>query len=176
MRKPISNGLRFDVLSKFNFKCSYCGVDAVKSALEIDHIIPISRGGSNDFINLVTACKSCNRGKYNKILNEENLSIIKEISNENDIYFRFFNELDESQLYDLKTIEDIFKNRFPNQSINNEIRYEIHDFLEDLGVCDVVCCAENAIQYLMWESFESVLKYFLESCLNTLYEKSPIVR
>lgn len=41
--------------------CQYCGV--VGGRLECDHIIPVSRGGSNDPSNLSTACYDCNRAK-----------------------------------------------------------------------------------------------------------------
>ena len=41
--------------------CSYCG----KEATSIDHIVPISKGGSNDWTNLTAACLSCNTSKSN---------------------------------------------------------------------------------------------------------------
>ena len=47
-------------------KCAYCGEDAT----EIDHLIPISKGGNNSPENLVPACKTCNRSKNNKDLSE----------------------------------------------------------------------------------------------------------
>lgn len=41
--------------------CSYCGV-ALRpfSSFSIDHVTPLSRGGTNDLFNLVACCKSCN--------------------------------------------------------------------------------------------------------------------
>lgn len=38
--------------------------------LECDHIFPLSRGGSSDRSNLITACKKCNRQKHDKTLSE----------------------------------------------------------------------------------------------------------
>ena len=35
--------------------------------LEVDHVIPISRGGTDDISNLKTACFKCNRGKGDSI-------------------------------------------------------------------------------------------------------------
>lgn len=64
MRK--GNSIRFKVFMRDNFKCKYCGKTADEKALEVDHIIPRSRGGSNELINLVTACFECNRGKRDK--------------------------------------------------------------------------------------------------------------
>jgi HNH endonuclease len=47
--------------------CTYCGADQL---LEGDHIVPLSRGGSNAFENLTTACKRCNLAKGPKTLDE----------------------------------------------------------------------------------------------------------
>ena len=60
-RKPIPNYMRFQVFKRDRFTCQYCGRSGVE--LEADHIVPISKGGSNDIDNLITACKACNRGK-----------------------------------------------------------------------------------------------------------------
>lgn len=51
-----------------DFTCQYCG--RTNTRLECDHIIPISRGGNNDFENLITACFNCNRSKRNKTISE----------------------------------------------------------------------------------------------------------
>lgn len=55
---------RFAVLRRDNHTCRYCGDSAPNVVLEIDHIIPISRGGGDEPENLVTACKPCKNGKY----------------------------------------------------------------------------------------------------------------
>ena len=72
-RKGISNGLRWKVLQRDNFTCQYCGRHAPDVALEIDHIIPVAKGGTNDILNLVTACYECNHGKGAKYLVNEAL-------------------------------------------------------------------------------------------------------
>ena len=63
-REPIPAGLRFAVLKRDGFRCSYCGrgeTEGVK--LHIDHLVPVARGGRNELDNLVTACQDCNLGK-----------------------------------------------------------------------------------------------------------------
>jgi len=64
-RKEISSGLRFKVLSRDSFTCQYCGRSAPEVVLHVDHVIPVSKGGTNDIRNLVTACEACNLGKSN---------------------------------------------------------------------------------------------------------------
>ncbi|MCC2383483.1 hypothetical protein CN333_00015 [Bacillus thuringiensis] len=54
---------RFEVFKRDSFKCQYCGRSAPDVVLEVDHIKPKSKGGTNDLINLITSCFDCNRGK-----------------------------------------------------------------------------------------------------------------
>lgn len=49
------------LLEKFNRKCVYCGIENVP--LEIEHINPKARGGSNRVSNLTISCKECNIAK-----------------------------------------------------------------------------------------------------------------
>lgn len=54
---------RFDILERDRFTCRFCGLQAPETQLEIDHVKPKSRGGTDDYSNLVTSCRDCNRGK-----------------------------------------------------------------------------------------------------------------
>ena len=49
--------------------CRYCG-NSLEDNEEIDHITPLSRGGSNNPENLTLACRRCNRDKRDKTLIE----------------------------------------------------------------------------------------------------------
>lgn len=63
-RKQLSVSAALKVHEKHGFACVTCGT---KKQLTVDHIIPISKGGGNDFENLQTMCKSCNSRKGNRI-------------------------------------------------------------------------------------------------------------
>lgn len=69
-RQAISKKLRFEVFKRDSFTCQYCGRTAPNVILEIDHINPVSKGGKNNILNLVTSCMDCNRGKSNRELKE----------------------------------------------------------------------------------------------------------
>lgn len=56
------------LLEKWGRKCAYCG--ATNMPLEIEHIIPKSRGGSNRASNLTLACNACNQCKGNQTAEE----------------------------------------------------------------------------------------------------------
>lgn len=59
---------RTRIFHRDDFTCAYCGERGGR--LECDHVVPVSRGGSNDDANLVTACMPCNRSKRDKLLSE----------------------------------------------------------------------------------------------------------
>lgn len=56
------------LLEKWQRKCAYCGKTDVP--LEVEHIIPKSRGGSNRVSNLTIACHDCNQAKGNQTAEE----------------------------------------------------------------------------------------------------------
>jgi len=56
------------LLEKFGRKCCYCGKE--NTPLEIEHIIPKSRGGTNRIDNLCLACHECNQKKGNMTAEE----------------------------------------------------------------------------------------------------------
>ena len=56
------------LLEKFDRTCAYCSIRDVP--LEIDHITPKSRGGSDRVSNLTLACRSCNEKKSNMPITE----------------------------------------------------------------------------------------------------------
>src|SRR5574337_1120418 len=59
----IDRATRFRILEAAGYRCAYCGRAAPEVRLEVDHVIPKSRGGSNRRENLVSSCFDCNRGK-----------------------------------------------------------------------------------------------------------------
>ena len=61
--RHIPASVRVSVLHRDGYKCVFCGRGAPKVQLEVDHIVPFSKGGSNDICNLQTLCFDCNRGK-----------------------------------------------------------------------------------------------------------------
>lgn len=63
-RKPMKLSLRFEILKRDDYRCQMCGITAKDGArLEIDHIHPVSKGGSNNTSNLQVLCRDCNAGK-----------------------------------------------------------------------------------------------------------------
>jgi ATP adenylyltransferase len=57
---------RYEVLKRARYRCELCGVSAEHKALEVDHIIPRNRGGTDDVSNLQALCYSCNATKRDR--------------------------------------------------------------------------------------------------------------
>lgn len=56
------------IARKFDYCCAYCGVKPER--LDPDHVVPLSRGGSNTPSNLLPACNMCNSNKCAMLLDE----------------------------------------------------------------------------------------------------------
>lgn len=63
-RQPIPRELRHEVFKRDGYRCCECGASKNETSLEIDHIIPVAKGGTNDIDNLQTLCRECNRMKH----------------------------------------------------------------------------------------------------------------
>ena len=65
-REHIPARLRHEVFKRDNYRCRECGATNKETTLEIDHIVPVSKGGTNNINNLQTLCKACNRAKHTR--------------------------------------------------------------------------------------------------------------
>jgi hypothetical protein len=66
-RGDLSIRKRFFVMKRDSFACVLCGASGHGVRLEIDHKLPFSKGGTDDFENLQTLCFDCNRGKRDSL-------------------------------------------------------------------------------------------------------------
>lgn len=72
-RKSISKKIRFEVFKRDSFTCQYCGKKAPDVVLHVDHIEPVSKGGENNLLNLITSCIYCNAGKGSRRLSDNSI-------------------------------------------------------------------------------------------------------
>jgi len=66
IRRPISYNTKHNIYMNQKGLCSYCGDYYIESEMTIDHIVPLSKGGTNDESNLQCTCNNCNQLKGNK--------------------------------------------------------------------------------------------------------------
>jgi len=63
---PAGGSMRFKVLEAGGRRCALCGITSEDRALDVDHIVPHSKGGPSTFENLQILCSKCNRAKGNR--------------------------------------------------------------------------------------------------------------
>lgn len=56
--------------------CAYCGGDYAFTRLTRDHITPVSQGGRNTWMNVVTACRSCNQHKSGRTPEQAGMELL----------------------------------------------------------------------------------------------------
>lgn len=79
-RPYFSFGVKFsrkNVFLRDKNTCQYCYKTFPEKKLTLDHVIPVSRGGSHDWTNVVTACSACNNKKGALSLEQANLRLLK---------------------------------------------------------------------------------------------------
>lgn len=73
----IAKCTRKNLLLRDNHECQYCGTKVSSAEATLDHIVPKSKGGKNDFLNLVVCCQKCNHKKGNKLLSQTKMKLRK---------------------------------------------------------------------------------------------------
>ncbi|MGH7964211.1 MAG: HNH endonuclease [Candidatus Binatia bacterium] len=67
---------RFNVFARDKNTCQYCGKKFPRTELNLDHVVPRSRGGLSTWENVVCSCFSCNRVKGGRLPQEAGMHLI----------------------------------------------------------------------------------------------------
>ena len=168
MRKPIGNSKRFEIFKRDKFTCQYCGNHPPKTILELDHIIPVSKGGGNEEDNLATSCFECNRGKAARSLNTAPKSLkdkaeqIKEADEQLIGYQNIIRE--QMQRVEDETFEVLDELGLTNEdgSARKKDFRDVKLFINKIGFLEVLEAAEIATS----ASTNNVYRYFCGVCWN----------
>lgn len=171
-RKAISKRLRFEVLKRDRFSCLYCSARPPKVALEIDHILPVSKGGKNTIDNLVTACFDCNRGKSNILLDSIPDSLVQKmenrrIANEQHKQFLKIIKQENKQIeQEIDMVDKVYGIYVEGYVLNDKSRLSVKKFIKILGVEEVIESMEKA--GISCRNDYWVFKYFCGICWNKI--------
>lgn len=126
--------------------CIYCGIHASKAKMEIEHVIPKSKGGTDSLNNLVLSCFDCNQKKDNQDLSEflkNKPSVLRRVKAHLGINYRDAAHTNSIRLYvmnKLRAITDVigavFTIGFGSTTKQNRLELGLHkDHWIDAAVC-----------------------------------------
>jgi len=175
----VSRKIRFDVFNRDGFKCQYCGRTPPAVVLELDHIIPKSKGGPENIDNYITACFDCNRGKGKHKLDNipsgisDNLELIKEKRRQLKAFNRLIEHQEQEYEAEIQSINEIFSNNFPDKIPTDNFNRTSKRFLKLLPAIQIedamaLACSTKS------DDPEMALRYYCGICWNWI--KKPETR
>lgn len=170
-REALSKKLRFDVFKRDLFTCQYCGQKPPAVILEVDHIVAVVVGGTNQMDNLATACFTCNRGKGANGLEvapatlQERQEIILEKRAQLKAYERLLKREQRETNTDIDSVQAAL---LPEGDVHftDSFRSSIKQFLEHMSVIEIVEFAKLAAQRC--SEPVSRTKYLCGCCWRTI--------
>lgn len=177
-REPISKKIRFEVFKRDNFTCQYCGKTPPNVMLEIDHIKPISKGGSNNINNLVTSCFDCNRGKSNHSLKvmpntlAENHEILVEKEEQLKEYHKLIRKIEKRHSQDAQKISEVYSSYFEDYTLKDRfLNGTVKLFLRQLEYYQVEEAMHLACAKMKHK--DKSINYFCGICWNKIKGITP---
>lgn len=162
----ISKKIRFEVFKRDGFACVYCGKTPPTVVLEVDHVEPRSKGGTDDIQNLVTACFDCNRGKKNIPLTKippklsENLEVLQEQEEQIKEYRKFLKKIELRVKKDMDAVDAVYKQAFPGWRLSDKFRLgTLKQFLQRLPLNEVIASMYIAVSRVH-DDKDRVINYF----------------
>lgn len=166
-RKSITKKIRFEVFKRDSFTCQYCGQMAPDVVLEVDHIIPVSQGGKNEVLNLVTSCFDCNRGKGKDKLNEKNEILkqqkqLKEMSEKREQMKMLLAWREELKNFKMDQSEElsIMFYKLTNRSFGEAGDKKVIKWLGEFDFLELIECLEISVDQYFTGTDESASKAF----------------
>jgi hypothetical protein len=170
LRTSLSKKVRFEVFKRDSFTCQYCGHKAPDVLLEVDHVNPVSKGGADDILNLITACKDCNSGKAARrlsdstVLNKQRgqLERLQDRREQIDMMFQWQKELARLQVEVAERIDEVWleyvpDNEFNQTSISSFIKLS-NEFSAEEVIVAIRTAAEQYLEYRKGKPTSSSVK------------------
>lgn len=176
-RKGISKSVRFEVFKRDKFTCQYCGGKAPDIVLHIDHIHPVSKGGDNGIINLITSCFECNLGKSDRKLNDNSvvekqrkqLELIQERREQIELMFKWKKSLSNLNDKTVEMIKDFVEAKIHPITISDSGINNLKNHLRKYGIEEVLDAVDiSATSYLKFSNVSGVTEESAEMFLSKI--------
>ena len=180
-RKSISKKIRFEVFKRDKFTCQYCGRSAPDVILEVDHVIPVSKGGGNDIMNLITSCRECNRGKGNKELSDDSVikkqqQQINDLAEKNEqlrMMLKWRDSLKDLEDREIDAFEKAFC-RYCDVDLAKEGRKKVKKWLKNYTCVELLDALDESVSQYYEEDLQSANIVFERVPIIAYYKKHPM--
>ncbi len=180
-RKALTPKTRFEVFKRDSFKCQYCGKSAPEIILEVDHINPVSKGGGNEVLNLITSCWDCNRGKSNRVVSDktvinkqvEQLAELQERRNQLDMLMQWKNGLIGNSEFEVNKVIEYFE-KLTNYDLGEIWIKKMKFLVKKYGVSSVIDSIEESYNLYYDPSYEKDNLSFVLNKLNSICLKKTL--
>lgn len=176
-RKSLSKKIRFEIFKRDSFTCQYCGKTAPNVILEVDHIDPVSKGGSNDLLNLITSCYDCNRGKSNREISDDSviskqqrqLELLQERREQIELMFEWRKALNQISDDTVNMVVSYIENKIDQFSLNESGEKKISALTKKYDLADVLESIDiSASKYLNYDANGSLTQESAEVFLSKI--------
>lgn len=182
-RKAISKRVRFEVFKRDSFKCQYCGKCAPDVILHVDHIEPVSKGGDNDIMNLITSCAECNSGKSNKTIDDssavekqrkqlEELNVRRE---QIELMLEWRNALREMDESVVSLVISVIDDAMDGMTVNESGAVHVRRWLKTFGVDELVRSIDLCANRFLRSGQEDYQRFFDSIPKRAWLERKPEV-
>jgi hypothetical protein len=160
-RETLSKKIRFEVFKRDKFTCQYCGAKAPDVVLNVDHITPVAKGGTNEIMNLITSCFSCNNGKRDKKLDDgsvvkkqrKQLELLQKRREQIELMLEWKKSLSSFDDDVIKMLIDHINSKIQPFSFNENGKTRVTDWMKKFSTEQILDAIDiSAKQYLQYEN------------------------
>lgn len=176
-RKSISKKIRFEVYKRDKFTCQYCGRKAPDVILNVDHIEPVSKGGSNDILNLITSCFDCNNGKrdiplsQNDVLDKQRqqLEELQERREQIEMMFEWKKSLEDLDEYKTDLLADFVESKIFPYTLSETGKANLAKLFKRFELNEIFDAIDKGVKnYLKYDESGKLTKDSIETFINKL--------
>lgn len=175
-RKSIGKKLRFEVFKRDAFTCQYCGKKAPDVILHVDHISPVSKGGDNDILNLITSCSDCNLGKGAREITdhselERQRQQLEELNERREQLEAMLQWRDELRGFDetvLESVVEVWNEAIYPFSVNEVGRASLQKLVKKFGHEIVVAAIDTSVERYVKFDADGPTRDSVEAAFNKL--------
>ena len=186
-RKQITTRTRFEIFKRDSFTCQYCGQKPPLAILHVDHIVPVSAGGSYENENLLTSCSTCNLGKSDVSLDRITSPIAATIAEERErvnqvkLYNKHLRAINKARSLDFKEVSDCLisaQGKNPNEFvISGKVASSVRTFLKILPKEEILESVQISDERIGFEANSyKAFKYFCGVCWNKVKTLEGVVK